>query len=111
MAVAMFLSIPDLTDEKGAPRPGTVVIDSVAYVRISDFSFSVANAGAVIVGTGAGQNQLELNPLTVTAPVDVLTPCCWPRLTRGRRIRVPPSSCRRAAPTRRLSRSSTTSQR
>ena len=63
MADPMFLSITDLTDDKGTPRPGTVVIDGVAYVLISDFSFSVANAGAVIVGVAAGQSQLQLNPL------------------------------------------------
>jgi type VI protein secretion system component Hcp len=83
MAIDMFLSITDLTDEKGAPRPGTVVIDGVGYVPISDFSFSVANGGAVIVGVPAGQSQLELNPLTVTLPVDVLTPLLLASVEQG----------------------------
>jgi type VI protein secretion system component Hcp len=83
MAVDMFLSITDLTDDKGTPRPGTVVIDGVAYVQISDFSFSVANPGAVIVEVSAGQSQLQLNPVTVTLAVDVLTPLLLVSVEQG----------------------------
>jgi type VI protein secretion system component Hcp len=83
MAISMFLSITDLTDEKGAPRAGTVVIDGAACVRISDFGFGVANGGAVIVGVPAGQSQLELNPVTVTLPVDVLTPLLLTSVAQG----------------------------
>jgi type VI protein secretion system component Hcp len=80
MAVDMFLSITDLTDEKGAPRPGTFVIDSVAYVQVSDFSFSVANPGE---GAGTGKVRAEFNPLTVDLPVDFLTPLLFQAAATG----------------------------
>ena len=72
MAVDMFLSIPGLTDEKGAPSPGTVVIDSTPFLQISDFSFSVATTG--VAPTGAPVGKVEFNPLTVVLPVDFVTP-------------------------------------
>jgi type VI protein secretion system component Hcp len=82
MAVDMFLSITDLTDEKGAPRPGTVVIDSVAYVQISDFSFSAASSSAE-GGAGADKAQVEFSPLTVVLPVDFLTPLLFQAVATG----------------------------
>lgn len=82
MAVEIFLSITDLTDDKGAPRPGSVVIDSVAYVQISDFSFSVTS-DVVSTGAAAGKTQVELNPLVVTLPVDFLTPLLLVSVAQG----------------------------
>ncbi len=74
MAVNIYLSIPGLTDEKGAPQPGTVLIDSTPYLQISDFSFSIANTGVASMGAAAGKVELEFNPLTVVLPVDFVTP-------------------------------------
>jgi len=72
MAVDMYLSIPGLTDEKGAAPPGAVLIGSVPFLQISDFSLGVATAGAAPTGASAG--KVEFNPLTVVLPVDVVTP-------------------------------------
>lgn len=72
MAVNIYLSIPGLTDEKGAPQPGTVLIASTPYLQVSDFSFSIANTG--VASTGAAAGKVEFNPLTVVLPVDFVTP-------------------------------------
>jgi len=71
MANNLFLSIPGLTDEKGAPQPGTVLVDSVPCLRISDFSFGVATAGVTAPG---GPGKAEFSPLTAALPVDSCTP-------------------------------------
>lgn len=77
MAIDIYLSIPGLTDEKGTPQPGGVVIDSTPYVQVSSFSFGVANAGAGETGapnTGAGAGKAEFSDLSVGLPVGFSTP-------------------------------------
>lgn len=74
MTVNIYLSIPGLTDEKGAPRPGTVLIDSKPYLQISDFSFSITDTGIASTGAAAGKVALEFNPLAVVLPIDFVTP-------------------------------------
>ena len=76
MAIDIYLSIPGLTDEKGASQPGGVVIDSTPYVQVSSFSFGVANAGAQTgaPSTGAGAGKAEFSDLNVSLPVGFCTP-------------------------------------
>ena len=76
MAIDIYLSIPGLTDEKGASQPGGVVIDSTPYVQVSSFSFGVANAAAQTgaPNTGAGAGKAEFSDLSVSLPVGFSTP-------------------------------------
>jgi len=82
MATGLYLSIPDLTDEKGAARPGTVLINSVPYVQVSDFSFGLA-AGP---GAAAGKLAVELNPLTVVLTAGAVTPLLLQACAGGTRF-------------------------
>lgn len=89
MAANIYLSIPGLTDEKGAQRPETVLINSTPYVQITDFSFSVTNPGGAhpdAANPGGGPNQVLPGSLALELPVNFFTPLLLQACVDGTRF-------------------------
>ena len=85
MAVDLYLSIPGLTDEPGTQETGTATIDSVQYLQISTFAFSVAGQQGQPSGAGgAGAGKVEFSPFSITLPVDKATPQLFQACAAGK---------------------------
>jgi len=81
----LYLSIPGLTDGPGTPQSGTTTIDSVQYLQISSFSFSLAGQpGESAAATGAGAGKVQFSPFSVVLPVDFATPRLFQACATGR---------------------------
>ena len=72
MPVNLYLSIPGLTDQAGTAESGVVTIDSVQYLQLSSFDFSLTGAPAGAGGAGAG--KVEFSPFSVTLAMNHTTP-------------------------------------
>lgn len=80
-----YLSIPGLTDGPGTPQSGTTTIDSVQYVQITSFSFSVAGQpGEPAAATGTGAGKVQFSPFSVVLPVDFATPRLFQACATGK---------------------------
>jgi len=85
VAVDLYLSIPGLTDEPGAQDTGTATIDSVQYLQISTFAFSVAGQQGQSSGaSGAGAGKVQFSPFSITLPVDKATPQLFQACSAGK---------------------------
>jgi len=81
----LYLSIPGLTDGPGTPQSGTTTIDSVQYVQITSFSFSVAGQpGEPAAATGAGADKVQFSPFSVVLPVDFAMPRLFQACATGK---------------------------
>jgi type VI secretion system secreted protein Hcp len=81
----LYLSIPGLTDGPGTPQSGTTTIDSVQYVQINSFSFSVAGQpGEPATATGASAGKVQFSPFSVALPVDFATPRLFQACATGK---------------------------
>jgi type VI secretion system secreted protein Hcp len=80
-----YLSIPGLTDGPGTPQSGTTAIDSVQYLQITSFSFSVAGQpGEPAAATGAGAGKAQFSPFSVVLPAGFATPRLFQACATGR---------------------------
>jgi type VI secretion system secreted protein Hcp len=85
VAVELYLSIPGLTDGPGTPETGTATVDSVQYLQISSFAFSVAGQqGQPSAATGAGAGKVQFSPFSVMLPVDNATPQLFQACAMGK---------------------------
>jgi type VI secretion system secreted protein Hcp len=85
MAVELYLSVPGLTDAPGTPETGTATIDSVQYLEISSFAFSVVGQqGQPSAGTGAGAGKVQFSPFSVMLAVDSATPQLFQACATGK---------------------------
>ena len=85
MTVELYLGIPGLTQGPGTAETGTATIDSVQYLQISSFAFSVAGEqGQPSAGTGAGAGKVQFGPFSVTLTVDQATPQLFQACATGK---------------------------